>query len=261
MPRPYDGNACKFWANWGGCGYNPSFAIMIVMLIVFLAIFVQAASGFGLALVSMPLLVGVIGVGTATPLVTVIAITAELFLLRRYWDALKFSAVKSLSIASILGIPLGVYVLREVDGRIVTAILGFVVTGYALYALFAPHLPQLRQSGWAYGFGFLGGVLGGAYNTSGPPVIIYATCRRWEPTTFKGNLQAYFVLNSLFTLLAHAISGNYTAVVWQNYLWALPGIGLGLIVGRWVDGRVPPDKFRQGVLLLLILLGLRLIVG
>ncbi|MCA9918086.1 MAG: sulfite exporter TauE/SafE family protein [Anaerolineales bacterium] len=243
------------WAN----GYNPP--LMIVTLIVFLAIFVQSASGFGLALVSMPLLVSAIGVTTATPLVALVGMTAEIFLLRRYWQALNFTAVKRLSIASVLGIPLGVFVLRAVDGRIVALILGVVVTSYALYALFGPRLPQLRQPGWAYGFGFLGGVLSGAYNTSGPPVIIYGTCRRWEPATFKGNLQAYFFINSLFTLTAHTLSGNFTAVVWQDYLWALPGIGLGLLLGRWVDGRIAPDKFRQGVLVLLILLGLRLIIG
>jgi uncharacterized membrane protein YfcA len=234
---------------------------MIVLLIAFFAIFVQAASGFGLALVSMPLLVGVIGVGTATPLVAAIGITAEVFLLRRYWDALNFTAVKRLCLASVTGIPLGVYVLGVVDGRIVTILLGIIVTAYALYALFSPRLPKLQAPGWAYGFGFLGGVLSGAYNASGPPVIIYGTSCRWEPNTFKGNLQAYFLLNSFFTLMAHALSGNFTAVVWQNYLWTLPGIGLGLLAGRWVDGRFDPDQFRKGVLLLLILLGIRLIVG
>ena len=127
--------------------------------------------------------------------------------------------------------------------------------------MFGPRLPQLRQPAWAYGFGFLGGVLSGAYNTSGPPVIIYGTCRRWEPTTFKGNLQAYFLLNSFFTLSAHLISGNFTAVVWQNYLWAVPGVALGLVAGKWVDGRLNPVQFRQGVLVLLVLLGIRLIVG
>ncbi|MCB8977281.1 MAG: sulfite exporter TauE/SafE family protein [Ardenticatenaceae bacterium] len=215
-------------------------------LIVFFAIFVQAASGFGLALISMPLLVGLVGISTATPLVAVVAITAEIFLLRRYWHALNFSAVKRLSLASVVGIPLGVYVLREADGRLITTILGVIVTAYALYALFGPRLPQLRQPAWAYGFGFIGGVLSGAYNTSGPPVIIYGTCRRWEPTTFKGNLQAYFMLNSLFTLSAHALSGNFTAVVWHNYFWALPGIALGLLAGKWVDGRMNPAQFRKG---------------
>jgi uncharacterized protein len=234
---------------------------MVVMLIVFFAIFVQAASGFGLALISMPLLVGLVGIGTATPLVALIGITAEVFLLRRYWQALNFAAVKRLSLASVIGIPLGVYVLREGDGRLITTILGFIITGYALYALLAPKLPQLRQPAWAYGFGFLGGVLSGAYNTSGPPVIIYGTCRRWEPAAFKGNLQAYFLLNSVFTLTAHTISGNFTAVVWQNYLWAVPGVALGLVMGKWIDGRLNPSQFRKGILVLLVLLGIRLIVG
>lgn len=234
---------------------------MIVMLIIFFAIFVQAASGFGLALVSMPLLVELMNVQTATPLVSLIGITAEIFLLRRYWQALSFTAVKQLSLTSILGIPLGVYVLREVDGRIVTAILGIIVTGYALYALLTPRLPQLKRAGWAYGFGLLGGILSGAYSTSGPPVIIYGTCRRWEPAAFKGNLQAYFLINSLFTLTAHFVSGNVTAVVWQHFWWALPGIGLGLVLGKWVDGRLQPEQFRKGVLVLLIFLGIRLILG
>lgn len=234
---------------------------MIVSLIVFIAITVQAASGFGLALVSMPLLVGLIGIRSASPLVAMVAITAELFLLFRYRHALNFTAVKQLSLASILGIPLGVYVLREVDAKIITTILGIVIAGYALYALTSPRLPRLHEAVWAYGFGFLGGILAGAYNTSGPPVIIYGTCRRWEPASFKGNLQAYFLFNTLFTLTAHAISGNVTAVVWQNYLWALPAIGLGLLLGNQLDKRLNPIQFRKVVLILLVILGIRLIVG
>ncbi|WP_420640868.1 sulfite exporter TauE/SafE family protein [Candidatus Leptofilum sp.] len=234
---------------------------MIVTLIIFLAIFVQSASGFGLALVSMPLLVGVVDVETATPLVAVVAITTEIFMLRRYWQDLNFTAVKRLTLASIIGIPLGVYMLGNVNARIITTMLGILVTSYATYALVSPRLPKLSQPGWAYGFGFVGGVLSGAYNASGPPIIVYGTCRRWQPAEFKGNLQGYFFLNSLVTLAAHTLNGGFTAVVWQNYLWALPGIGLGLVLGRLVDGRVSPERFRQGVLILLILLGIRLIVG
>lgn len=234
---------------------------MVVSLIVFIAITVQAASGFGLALVSMPLLVGLIGIRSASPLVAMVAITAELFLLFRYRHALNFTAVKQLSLASILGIPLGIYLLREVDAKIVTTILGIVIAGYALYALTSPRLPRLQKAVWAYSFGFLGGILAGAYNTSGPPVIIFGTCRRWEPASFKGNLQAYFLFNTLFTLAAHVISGNVTAVVWQNYLWALPAIGLGLLLGNQVDKWLNPVQFRKVVLILLVILGIRLIMG
>jgi len=233
----------------------------MVTLIIFLAITVQAAAGFGMALVSMPLLVGILGIRSATPLVAMVGITAELFLLFRYRHALNFTAVKQLSLASLFGIPLGVYVLRQVDAKIITTFLGFLISGYALYALTSPRLPKLQQSRWAYVFGFLGGILSGAFNTSGPPVIIYGTCRRWEPAAFKGNLQAYFLLNTIIALVAHIVSGNFTAVVWRNYLWALPAIGLGLFVGNQLDKRLNPIQFRKVVLLLLIVLGIRLIFG
>lgn len=232
---------------------------MLITLIIFAAIFVQAASGFGLALVSMPLLAGLLGIRVATPLVALVAITGEVVMLARYRHAFSLRAVARLSAASLLGIPLGVFLLRRVDAGVITAVLGAFIIIYALYALFSPTLPALAHHAWAYGFGFTGGVLSGAYNTSGPPVIIYGTCHRWDPAQFKSNLQGYFLLNSVVTLTAHTLGGSFTPVVWESYLWALPGIGLGLVVGFSLDGRLDPHRFRQVVLVLLIILGARLL--
>ncbi|HID54222.1 MAG TPA: sulfite exporter TauE/SafE family protein [Anaerolineae bacterium] len=232
---------------------------MIVTLIVFLAILTQATVGFGLALISMPLLVAVLGIKTATPLVALIATAAELVILGRYWRSIQFQSIKPLIISSVIGIPLGVFILREVDAAIITPILGVVILGYALYALFSPRLPRLVGRAWAYGFGFIGGILGGAYNTSGPPVIVYGSCRRWPPDEFKGNLQGYFIPVTLLVLVVHGVSGNYTTAVWQNFLWAIPGIILGLIGGFFISGRLDPARFRKVVLILLLFLGLRLL--
>ncbi len=232
---------------------------MIITLIVFLATLTQAAVGFGLALVSMPLLAAVVGIRTATPLVALIAAVAELVILGRYWRSIQFQSIKPLIISSVIGIPLGVFILREVDEAIITPILGVVILGYALYALFSPRLPRLAGRAWAYGFGFIGGILGGAYNTSGPPVIIYGSCRRWPPDEFKGNIQGYFIPITLLALAAHGVSGNYTTAVWQNFLWAIPGIILGLIGGFFISGRLDPGRFRKIVLILLVILGMRLL--
>ncbi|MCA9928846.1 MAG: sulfite exporter TauE/SafE family protein [Anaerolineales bacterium] len=233
--------------------------MLFVTLIVFFAIFTQAASGFGLALVSMPLLVTFLDIRTATPLIAIVGGTAELFLLLRYRHALNFRAVVRLSLAALIGIPLGVYALDVVNAQVITAVLGVIVVLYSLYALLRFRLPTLRNNGWAYGLGFISGILGGAFNTSGPPVIIYGTCRSWQPAEFKSNLQAFFLFNSIITFVSHAGSGNFTPVVWQYYLWALPGIFLGMFFGVRLDGRLNPDQFRKVVLILLLILGVRLL--
>lgn len=234
---------------------------MIVAVVIFLAIFTQSAAGFGSALVAMPLLTGLVGIRTATPLVALVGFTSELFLLLRYRAAFNWRAVGRLSAASVVGIPLGVYLLRRIDADIVTTGLGLLLVGYALYALFGPTLPQLAHRAWAYGFGFAAGLLNGAYNTSGPPVVLYGNCRRWPPAEFKSNLQGFFLLNSLVTLPTHALNGNFTTLVWHNYLLALPAVALGLWIGSKLGDRLDPGRFRQVVLVLLIVLGLRLLLS
>ncbi|MCP5100356.1 MAG: sulfite exporter TauE/SafE family protein [Chloroflexi bacterium] len=229
------------------------------MLIVFLAIFTQTVSGFGLALVSMPLLVGMMSVKTATPLVALFGLVAEVLLLLRYREAFDLRAVLHLVVASLIGMPVGIWLLDVVDTALITKVLGVLITGYAIYALLKFQMPHLTHRIWAYLFGFLGGMFGTAYSISGPPVIIYGTCRQWPPAQFKGNLQGYFAFISLGTVVAHFLNGNVTAVVWQHFLWTLPGIVLGGLAGVRLDGRINPTRFRQIVLILLVFLGIRLL--
>jgi uncharacterized protein len=137
---------------------------------------------------------------------------------------------------------------------------GWWSTGYALYALLNLRLPAVRQTGWAYLTGFLAGVLGGAYNTSGPPVIIYGNCRRWEPAEFKSNLQGFFMLNSLAILASHLLARNFTSDIWQYSLAAGPGLIAGIWLGLRLDRRINPATFRKVVLWVLVFLGLSLLL-
>ncbi|NDJ85831.1 MAG: sulfite exporter TauE/SafE family protein [Chloroflexi bacterium] len=232
---------------------------MLVFIIVFLAIFTQTLAGFGLALVSMPLLVPLLGIQVAAPLVALVAVTAESVLLFRYRAHLTIAPVWRLVLASIFGVPLGVIGLSHLDEDLVVMALGIVVTGYALYALLEFHLPAVEMPRWAYGFGFFAGVLGGAYNTAGPPVVIYGACRRWEPGTFKGNLQGFFLVNSIAIIVSHGVNQNFTPEVWGYFLVVLPAIALGLLGGFYLERHISAVRFRQGVLGLLLILGLQLL--
>ena len=234
---------------------------ILVFIIVFVAIFVQAVTGFGLALVSMPLLVLALDIQVASPLVALIGGVAELLLLLHYRADLNIRAVTRLVAASLLGIPVGVLLLRRVDVGVITAVLGLLILLYALYALSGLRLPRLAHQAWGYGFGFVAGLVGGAYNISGPPVIIYGNCRQWPPAEFKSNLQGFFVVSSYTVIAVHALSGNFSPAVWQNFLIALPAILLALFVGLRLDNHLNPERFRRIVLVVLVVLGASLLFG
>lgn len=235
--------------------------LLLVFIIVFFAIFTQSVTGFGLALVSMPLLTALLGIQTAAPLVALFGIFAEVILLFYYRRAFNLKVVWRLALASIIGIPLGVWALRYVDEQIVLTVLGLVVGGYALYALLNLRLPAIKQPVWAYSVGFVAGILGGAYNTAGPPVIVYGNCRQWPPAEFKSNLQGFFLLNGALIVGAHTLANNYTAAVWRNSLAAFPAVAAGIAAGLYLSHRISAPAFRKIVLWLLLVLGAWLIVG
>jgi len=234
---------------------------LLVGLIVLLGCFTQSLTGFGIALVTMALLPGLIGLHTAVPLVALLALTLEVILLARYWRGLKLWSVFQIALASMVTIPVGIAALEHINEHIALAILGIIIIGYALYALLSPHLPELQHPFWAVAAGLIAGLLGGAYNTAGPPVVIYGHCRKWSPQEFKGNLQGFFLFNSSLLVLGHVWKGNITAQVWHSYLSLLPAAVLGIVLGLSLDRVIRPDQFRRIVLYFLIVLGFRLILA
>jgi uncharacterized protein len=235
---------------------------LVIGLIVFLAVFTQTLTGFALGLVAMPLLAATIGLHTASPMMSIVGVTVQMTILLRYRRHFRLRAVRRLPIGALVGVPFGVYMLEVASEGVVKLVLGVVVVSYALYAWFSPRLPEFKNPRWAYAFGFVSGILSGAYNTGGPPLVIYGTSQRWLPSEFKSNLQSVFLFNTSLVLINHALHGNYAqAAVWQGVLIAIPAIALGLTVGFVADQWVNPALFQKMVLVLLLVIGAQLIVG
>mgnify|MGYP002640437533 CR=1 FL=1 len=230
-----------------------------IAAILFLSAFTQGLSGFGVALVSMALLPKLIGIQASIALVALIAFVVDLGVLLRYWRSLKIKLMLPLILASFVGVPLGIFLLRRLNEAVTLPMLGIIIAGYAIYALSGLKLPTLKARGWAYSAGFLGGLFGGAYNTSGPPIIVYASCQEWEPDTFKGNLQTFFIQNSIIVLLGHFLSGSFTPEIWSLFWRGLPWLVVGIVAGLSTDRWINPEIFRKIVLVMLVITGLRLV--
>ena len=234
--------------------------ILVVSAVLFLAAFVRSLAGFGDALIAMPLLAAAVGLTVATPVVGLATVVISVAVLATSWRSLDLATSWRLLLASAAGMPFGLLLLTRVDEWVMHVLLGSVLVGYGLYNLLRPGLPALHREGWAFPFGFVAGVLGSAYNTSGPPVIVYGTMRRWPPDTFRATLQGFFLVNSLMIVASHGLAGLWTPMVWELVLWSMPALLLGIAAGIAVQRRIPAASFGRLVYALLVAIGVLMLL-
>jgi len=233
---------------------------LLVMGTLFLSTFIRSALGFGDALVAMPILAIIIGVQAATPLTAMGATTIAITILIKAWKKVDIKAAWRLVITTWIGIPLGIYFLKAAPELVVKSLLGITITGFGLYNLFVANLPHLLNENWAYLTGIIAGILGGAYNTNGPPVVIYGMLRRWDPEKFRATLQGYFLPTGLAILISHGLAGMWTKQVIQLYLYSIPVIIAAVLIGGKINQLIPQGKFDKIIYGFLVIVGILLIV-
>jgi len=208
----------------------------------------------------MPLLSMAVGLNVASPLVGLMGITSSVTILIRHWRRVHFKSVWLLIVPTLIGIPIGVLLLKGVYENVMKLILAGVIIIFSLYKIFKPKLFILRNDKYAYIFGFIAGILGGAYNTNGPPIVIYGTLRRWEPENFRATLQGYFLPTGSMIALGHCLGGLWTKTVLLNYFISLPIILIAIFAGARLNCKIPKGKFDNYIYTCLIVLGIVLII-
>ena len=229
-----------------------------VALIMLAAGLVRATVGFGDALLAMPLLALFLPLQVASPLVGLTGLVLGTVILIEHHGAVDWRAARHLLIGAALGVPGGVLLLRVVPARPIEICLGIVLVGYGLFGLFGPRAPRDLLPGAAAGVatGLFSGVLGGAINTSGPPVVIYTAARAWPPATTRATLQGYFLPSGILIAISHGLGGLWTDRVWVAFAASVPSLGLALLLGGRLRRRLAPERFRGAVHLLLVAMGL-----
>jgi uncharacterized membrane protein YfcA len=231
-----------------------------IALINFLATLSQTVAAFGAPLINMPFMIEWLGVQVATPVSAFVGWMTSIIVLIYYREHFNLKAVIHLLLPAILGVPVGVYALNWLDFQIVKIVLGIIVLAFAIYSIFKPSMPPLKGAGWAYLFGFIAGITGGAYNITGPIIVVYAAFRQWPPNAFRSNLQGMYLVVNSFILISHGVNGNLTPTFWQASLWAIPGMLLAIVSGIYLGSKINVQRFRQLILLLLIVSGINLIL-
>ncbi len=223
--------------------------------------FIQGLSGFGSALVAMPLLLLFLPARTAVPFCILmgLVITLQLGLgLRKHLD---FKKIAPLFTGCLPGIACGTWVLKNADNVLIKKGLGLVLVAYSLFQLLMKQRSLKLSPYWGILAGFLTGVIGAAFSAGGPPTIIYTSLNQWGKDTIKATLTGFFFLTGLIIAAAHAVTGITSPMVMKLFMLSIPPVIAGTFLGTLAYKRLSHREYLKLIYVLLLLMGVMLLVS
>lgn len=232
-----------------------------VLLILFFASVIRSAFGFGESLIAVPLLIFFVPINVAVPLGVLLSVTIAAIVVITDWKHIHFDSARRLVIATLFGLPLGFWVLKYGDEKLIKMFLGIFLVLFSAYSLWGRNTFSLKgtNKSWSYGCGFLAGILGGAYGMNGPPLIVYGSLRRWDPLQFRATLHAYFLPASLMGVVGYWKLDLLTKQVFSFYLSSLLVVLPAIVIGKRLTAILPAVLFKKIIFLSLIGIGILLI--
>ncbi len=172
---------------------------------------VRGFSGFGSALIYVPLIAAVYDPRVAAVTFVLIDFATGASFVYGVWRQAMWREVFTLAAAAILAAQFGALILLYADPELlrwtisglVGVILAVLVSGWRYRG--RPHLAV------TIAVGLLAGVLGGAVQISGPPIIIYWLGSMHEVAVVRANLISYFGLFSAGSVATYFLHGLITA--------------------------------------------------
>jgi len=229
--------------------------LILISSIFFLAGIVQGISGFGSALIAMPLLTLFIDVKTAVPLCILHSVLMTSYLSLKMKSHLEKKKILPLLLGSLPGIYFGVTFLKNVDSDVIKLLLGILIVAYSMYSYFLRPQPKTLHKAWAYIAGFGTGFIGSAFSAGGPPTIIYTTLTGWSKDYIKATLTGFFLISAIITAVVHAATGLTTALVIKYFLISSAFVLIGVYAGTKLYNRVSTEVYIKVILILLVILG------
>ena len=234
--------------------------LVAIPLIGLLAYIILGISGFGSALVTIPLMVHFLPLQTVVPLVVMVDFIATLTTGLRFRDQVETIELRLLIPSVSVGVLAGVTLLAMLPRQATLVSLGIFILGYGLYRLAAkaPAAGILRW--WGIPTGLAGGLLGGLFGVGGPIYAAYMTARVPDVSRMRATLAALFTFSTGFRVAVYLASGlMLQSDVWWAFLILLPIMPVGLFIGHHLHMKLTREQVGRFISVLLLLSGVSLL--
>lgn len=234
---------------------------VLVALIALVGSFVQAASGFGYAIICMALWPLLLPFRTASIIEVLTAFAMVVYIALKLRKSINWRVLLWPVLTSMAASTLGVFTLMASTESLLRRILGGVLICLGVYFIFFSDRLRLRPTRLTGMIaGLVSGFCGGLFNIGGPPMVAYFLAVTDDKLEYNATLQCYFCATTIYIFLVHLVMGNVTGQVMQYSGAALVGVVVGTGGGMALFRRMSMAGIRKFVYAFMTVAGLSLAI-
>lgn len=206
--------------------------VILVSLIIALGAFTQGLTGFGLALVSVPLLSLVVDAKMAVPIAGIFGWLVTLPIVWKMRHSIQYKAGLILVAGSLPASFVGAKLLASLPSQYILITMGIVLILSSVHSMRSTK-PAFSKTSVpvTMGTGFASGVLGASVGEAGPPVIAYTSMQPWTADQAKSTLVFFFMLQMIGAIASFWTEGLITSEVGSLVGSAMPAFLAGMTSG------------------------------
>jgi hypothetical protein len=228
--------------------------------IAFAGALVYGITGFGSALVTIPLATHLVPLTFALAMFSVVDLANSFRVgLENPRHAVKAEVVRMAPMI-VVGLAIGVTLLVNLPRKAGMLALGVFIAAYAVYSLARRASLGTVDRRWAYFAGAAGGLTGSVFGAGGPPYAIYLSHRSLTKDQFRATLAVTSMFSIALRVLAFLAAGLLLdASAWIAAAFAIPAGLAGIAVATRVFRVISRETLARLVALLLLATGVSLV--
>ena len=200
-------------------------ALILAFCIATLGALLQGSVGFGLGLLSVPLLVLIDPVYVPGP-VLLAAFFLNIFVFLRERYAIRIKDLHWAIVGRVVGAIIGAMLLLAIPQKSVSVMFGVMVLLAIGISLAGFNLTMTSKN--IFGAGVASGIMGTTSSIGGPPMaLVY---QKQKGPTIRGTLSGIFIFGTIISLIALVLIGRFGLTEIKATAVLMPGVILGFLL-------------------------------
>ena len=212
--------------------------LVAIPLIVLAGYTIFGATGFGSAVVAVPLLAHLVPLTTAVATMTSLDFFAAQHTAWRQRHHIAWHEFRRIAPAAVVGIALGGTLLLNLPPKPALLALAIFVGTYGSYVLSGAPRPRHAPAWLAIPTGVIGGVFSCLFGTGGPVYVVYLSARIQDKGALRATAASMVVLSVWLRLALFIATGVLHLPLLLLVALLLPVMGAGLFLGHRLHDRL-----------------------